>query len=366
MIRRPVHRAGFSLVEVLVALFIVAAGLIALLTLFPLGAIQMGKALQSDRSQQCALQMDGKIREYWRSHVVENTTPTTDPYFFTFSGTNETVYNTLNYFDDSDGAALGVTGTLPAIGNARRASYPVMFDPLGYASFSLLKRQQVAQTFGGGVFPRRTVNPIPVLPSLAYRYATLQDDMEFGPDSTPANGGGESVQLATTTDKNIFRAGRYNCAAVLQRPDNSNRFVADLKILVFDRRAPGVDPPGNEIAVSGTSGSQATGSNLVLMGDTIVTLNASNDTLGLRRGSWVMDGTLTGSIRNVHFYRVVSVDAETDPTVTRVEFHIPIVKPTGDAAPNAAYTASFYVFRELIDVYDRPQLTPTGYLKQSP
>lgn len=354
MIRRPVHRAGFSLVEVLVALFIVAAGLIALLTLFPLGAIQMGKALQSDRSQQLALQMDGKFREYWRSHVVENATPTTDPYFFTFSGTNETVYNTLNYFDDPDGTSPA-PGTLPAIGNARRASYPVMFDPLGYASFSLLKRQQVAQTFGGGIFPRRTINPTPALPVLAYRYATLQDDMEFGPDGTPANGGGESIQLATTTDKNIFRAGRYNCAAVIQRPDNSNRFVTDLKILVFDRRAPGVDPPDNEITTTSS----------VLMGATVVTLDRSNDILGLRRGSWVMDGTLTGNIRNAHFYRVVSVD-DSSTTSTTVEFHVPIAKPTGEAAPNVAYTATFYVFRELIDVYDRPQLTPTGYMKQSP
>jgi prepilin-type N-terminal cleavage/methylation domain-containing protein len=69
MLRRPLRRAGFSLVEVLVSLFILAAGLIALLTLFPLGAYQMAGALQDDRSQQTCLQADGKIREVWRSRV---------------------------------------------------------------------------------------------------------------------------------------------------------------------------------------------------------------------------------------------------------------------------------------------------------
>jgi Tfp pilus assembly protein PilV len=42
------RRAGLSRVEVLVAMFIMALGMIALLTLFPLGALQMGQALKDD------------------------------------------------------------------------------------------------------------------------------------------------------------------------------------------------------------------------------------------------------------------------------------------------------------------------------
>jgi hypothetical protein len=30
------------------------------------------------------------------------------------------------------------------------------------------------------------------------------------------------------------------------------------------------------------------------------------------------------------------------------------------------YQAQLYIFRELIDVYDRPGLVPSGYQKQSP
>src|SRR5262245_23422926 len=44
------RRAAFSLVEVLVAIFVVALGLLTLLTLFPLGALTMGQAIQDDRA----------------------------------------------------------------------------------------------------------------------------------------------------------------------------------------------------------------------------------------------------------------------------------------------------------------------------
>src|SRR5579871_5109208 len=69
MTRRP----GLSLVEVLVALFIVALGSIAILTLFPLGALQMGQALKDDRTAQAAGQADGYMRWYWKSYVVDDT-----------------------------------------------------------------------------------------------------------------------------------------------------------------------------------------------------------------------------------------------------------------------------------------------------
>src|SRR5689334_20597212 len=45
MTRRP----AVTLIEVLVTMFIMAIGMLALLTLFPLGAISMGQALKDDR-----------------------------------------------------------------------------------------------------------------------------------------------------------------------------------------------------------------------------------------------------------------------------------------------------------------------------
>src|SRR5690349_6011456 len=46
------RRSGSSLVEVLVAIFVMGLGLIALLTLFPIGMLRMMRAIRDD---QCAL-----------------------------------------------------------------------------------------------------------------------------------------------------------------------------------------------------------------------------------------------------------------------------------------------------------------------
>ncbi len=48
------RRPGITLIEVLVAIFIMSVGLLALLTLFPLGALRMAQALQNDRAATAA------------------------------------------------------------------------------------------------------------------------------------------------------------------------------------------------------------------------------------------------------------------------------------------------------------------------
>jgi hypothetical protein len=48
--RPGAKRVGVTLVEVLVAIFITGVGLLALLTLFPLGAAEMAQSIQDDRA----------------------------------------------------------------------------------------------------------------------------------------------------------------------------------------------------------------------------------------------------------------------------------------------------------------------------
>ena len=67
----PHHRPGLTLTEVLVAMFVMALGLISLLTLFPLGAIQIGYALRDDRCAQTAAEADTYMRSWWQARVVE-------------------------------------------------------------------------------------------------------------------------------------------------------------------------------------------------------------------------------------------------------------------------------------------------------
>ncbi len=349
MLRRPLRRrAGFSLVEVLVAIFILAAGLLALFTLFPLGAVQMGKALRDDRSQQCALQADGKVREWWRAQVVEGTP---------VGPTSPSVVPCVAALDS------GAAGFPAQPAAAGRASYPVLLDPIGFASYAGHPKQLTVA--GVASFPRRTLTiggaaPVPIGFPAVLPIAGLADSMEFAPDGTPADRDGLAV---TATGQPIFRTWRQNWAAVIQRPDNATRGLADLKILVFDQRVPGrnpIAPVNNEQAYSVAV---TVGLNQVLF-----PAPATNDQLGLRQGSWVMDGTIqvdgTGNgIRNAQFYQVNSV-AEIAGGVL-VELVNPILPPRGEGAP-ASYTAQLYVLNDLIDVYDRPQLTPSGYSKQTP
>ncbi len=67
--RSPVRR-GVTLTEVLVAMFVMAIGMISLLTLFPLGAMQVGQALRDDRATQLARQADAFVRQSWRNEII--------------------------------------------------------------------------------------------------------------------------------------------------------------------------------------------------------------------------------------------------------------------------------------------------------
>ena len=70
--RRSPLRRGVTLTEVLVAMFVMAIGMISLLTLFPLGAMQVGQALRDDRATQLARQADAFIRQSWRNEIIPN------------------------------------------------------------------------------------------------------------------------------------------------------------------------------------------------------------------------------------------------------------------------------------------------------
>ena len=65
------RRTGLTLMEVLVTLFILAFGVMAILTLFPLAASQMFIAVREDRSALAAHSADGFFRAYWKSEVVD-------------------------------------------------------------------------------------------------------------------------------------------------------------------------------------------------------------------------------------------------------------------------------------------------------
>jgi hypothetical protein len=335
------RRPGLSLLEVIVALFVMALGMISLLTLFPLGAIQMGQALRNARAAETAMQADTHMRLWWQRDVVER------------PGNEDPAFAVL----DNPGSGLPAFAP-PFDGNP---SYPVAIDPIGWqARVSLPSRFSFAQSFGGLV-PRRTMNWIATSPNpsaFSFRTATMMDDISFNEVGVP------DTNASGTLPNIVVRQGRYNWAAVIQRPVNANRYVADLKILVFDGRSPGIAPLDGELILNATGPAARGTSQLVL------NVGATPPEY-LRAGNWIMDGTLTNTgIRNAFWYRIQTIDKESLATSGQwiLDLQTPLLRdvfppPSGPGAPVAT---QFYVFKGLFEVYDRPQLAPSDYKKQVP
>src|SRR5947209_716997 len=102
MTRRP----AATLMEVLVSIFIMGIGLLAILALFPLGALRMAQAIQDDRA----------------GHMALN------------GGATAQAFNLRYDSEVVTGFTTAPVNTLLAP-HADRPSYPVFLDPIGYQTY---------------------------------------------------------------------------------------------------------------------------------------------------------------------------------------------------------------------------------------
>lgn len=334
--RTRTRRPGLTLTEALVALFVAAIGMIALMTLFPLGALQMGQALKDERTSQAAMQADGLMRWYWKTFVVETSPP--DTAFDALDNPNASPCTSTRTVPS------GMTAPIPA--TSHESSFPVFVDPIG--SFARTGRD-FEQFWVAGIQPDGTPTPsstfLPPRRNLtqitsnkqAIRLCSLLDDLTY--DDTGAAG----------TTGTVERQGRYNWLAVVQRPDNSARLAANLTVVVFDGRAPSYAPAGIERSFSVVSGT-------VIPGSTAVSISFSGDRPAISKGRWIMDATQlqvgTANIRHAKFYRVVSVNDETSGQLD-LELQTPITRLDRQTV---SYTATFIVLTGVAEVFERPQL----------
>jgi hypothetical protein len=65
-------RPGLSLAEVLIAMFVLALGLLGVLSLFPLGAVRMAQAIKDDRSQNHNLNTAAQFHVIWKLETVSS------------------------------------------------------------------------------------------------------------------------------------------------------------------------------------------------------------------------------------------------------------------------------------------------------
>ena len=335
------RRPGLSLTEVLVALFVMALGIISLMTLFPLGAVQMGQALRDDRSGQTASQADGMVRLWWQTEVVEK------------PGAEDNFWLAM----DTPGLPLATKVPVSPAVYDNAPSYPVFLDPIGFQARNGLPIQQ--NWIGGtpGNLARRSTfrtysGPTPNL-NLSVRACSMMDDITFTETGIPDTASG-------SISGNVVREGAFNWCAVIQRPNNANRYTADFKICVFHTKGlygghiPGISavnefvfnlpplPPGN----GGVLGSAT-------LAGTQVVLNVPVGNLPIRSGSWIMDGS-NSAVTN--FYRIQSITDNGASTILELDTPLKGTTPI----------TQMYIIRGLADVFDRPQLTASGYSRQAP
>lgn len=306
------RRRGLSLIEVLTALFIMGVGTIAILTMFPLGAVNMANANRDDRSTLAAFGADQYFRTYWRTTVSE----------VPEASINEQFFAALN---DPDGS-----GSFPALAtNSTEVSYPVFVDPMGFVARGSSPFQMVGDASNTGIGRRNLLavtNAGGLANQTAQRLCSLMDSI--GSDNGVPN-----------TDREL----RYNFLWVIQRPNNSQTKTVNLTVVVFDRRANLFAPPGSEQVI-------LTPNNGTVPGTTSVTFTSAPD---IKPGAWIMDGSINvrAGLRHANFYRVTAVDGNT------VELQSPI--KTASDGSNNPYTGTFVILRGVSGVYEKGKISST-------
>ena len=423
MTRRTLHRPGVTLTEVLVAMFVMAIGMISLLTLFPLGAMQVGQALRDDRCRQTALQADAYMRSHWRHQVVEvlnGSGSPIEPYYWAMDDVNlyDSYYTTatpvpnlnpnpkvnygngvyLNKFlrttyqlpNGSNlpqttpiGTRVSPTTTLradiwynwnltpavtpdpttltnypaayaTAVAPTSVPSYPVLVDLLGEVNRATnfdkywAAGSQFTSVPNFLLLPRRQLNVVNTSSSNALQIAGMTDDMSFEKNGAPTGGA------------ILGRQGRYTWSAIVQRPRNDVRTIANLTILVFDGR-PSLPTIGDEIIVNPVNAVTNTATTLSRTVRITVPARTSVDQpVLLRKGGWIMDGTIPTASpitpQMVNFYRISGfVEDSANPGTFDLDLETPL-------KADLSTTSQLYLFAGLAEVFERPAMKPDlGY-----
>jgi hypothetical protein len=329
------RRSGVTLVEVLVAIFVMAIGLIALLTLFPLGVLRMYQALRDERCSECAHNAD-KIGIMFN---VRN-----DPLVISDIATGGVI---ADFFANPDPTKL-----LNA--DPYGESYPVFVDPIGY--FASPGGQGKFWVGGSLGVSRRPVSFTAT--AGINRWFTLWDDISFERDRTdPLIPPGTPQRSGAA----VLRNTRYSWAYLLHRPQTSDRSVVDCSIVVFDQRS---------LSLTGTLQLEE------YVYDQTAYFNPTSGTIAidytanvpppLRVGDWILDSTVynptpkTGSA-HAYFYRVTATEefVKGGTTYARYEVQNPIrgvanlklVVDPFDASP--AYQGTVVVIRGIAEVFEK-------------
>ncbi len=276
-------RTGLTLIEVLVAILIMGVGLLAVMTLFPLGLLNYGQAMQDDRVAQAAANAAA-------------------------------IANAMDLRHD-----VNIIAAFP--GGAPNAVY---LDPW-YA--------QIGQATLANVIPRKGVrfpqqaNPGWVVwPQPYQQWFSLLDDRTFTEDGLP-----EGTQVPPPNPRTLGsvnrNAGYYSWSYMLRRQQIGDAFFTDMAIVVYKGRETDVangetlyQSAGNQAVIGPASWAHfgvpiPMWSNTTIRfqapwGNNTVLVRPGGNQIPIRKTGWILDPT------TAQFYRVVNIVQNTgSPTL---------------------------------------------------
>jgi hypothetical protein len=368
---RTANRRAVTLVEVLIAIFLMGIGLMAILSLFPLGAAQMAQAIKDQRCAEAATNADALSRIIWKQTCDADANG-----------------GSLKFTDGTSGQAFVLAMDNPNVGlpggsqiagetaiprSSGLASYPVVVDPFGVMTQAGTNKVWLPAPTASGVpqwrIPRRSlstrsgntwtdvtvqtpgINPTPV--QRVYKLFSLLDDMTFNYNGTPDLDLNQSTpEVGTTpTTKGVERQGRYTWSYMFRRNNNADRATVDISVIVYSGRSIDVASPETAYPAAGDPGSKS------------LTLSYTGLTKpAIRRGQWVLDATLwdaagTGVAPQGYFYRAVNVDDSVTNQIG-LELQTPLLGgPSPSVNPNAK-PRSIVVLDNVVEVFTRQNVTP--------
>ncbi len=292
------RRSGLTLIEVLVAMFIMSIGMIALLTLFPIGVLRMAQSIRDARCEQMG-------RNAFATAVMENVGADIDVVTNALDNTGAPIPDT--FVNPSPKTAAGA----PNFPNADpyAESYPILVDPVAYyqgggewvggPGIEVLRRRPVEFIRRGGVTAG-------VLTTNYMRSFSLWDEIRFNSSLVAAVPPGTPQKIGAA----VLRDPRFTSAYVLRRPQSGDKSVVDCTVVVYENRA-----------VSALEEYVYQGNTFFNPGNSTIAIDYTAPTTilpELRPGNWIMDASFyltsppgapvpTGSSR-AFFYRIVAVE----------------------------------------------------------
>jgi hypothetical protein len=268
------RRDGSTLMEVLIAIFVMGIGLLSVLAMFPMGALTMARAIKDDSA----------------GHASANARAIAAAQNIRFDP------SVAPYFDLPPGAAYDVP---PLDG----PSYAVYVDPFGFSSYTAGADQSfvgrdtgIRRSTLSFVAPGNVSNVQQVL-----RWCTRLDDIAFGPNAQPST---ETGSASRTTS--------VSWAWLLRRPRAGTPSYCEMTVVIYNQR-----PLTNTVQLAAKEqsypGCLVGGASNQQMNVVTLSWTAGQVSPRLVEGGWILDATpnaLPGGKAgpcNAGFYRIVNV-----------------------------------------------------------